>query len=499
MKRYTYYELKKEIENGLDLNAVNYRGETIFHNYQNFHLLELGLENGFNINAIDIDGNTIFHYNKGYEKLPLAIMYGFNLNAVNHEGKTIFHSNEHEVYGFVKQNSIKNFIPKKVFKMALLYGFNPNTKTLLKENISRTYGLNTIFHNGYNSRLIPIAVLQGKFNLNLVNCDGNTIFHYRDQWVNTRQYLQFAIQNKLDMYIVNKHQYTVFHYGLEYLKCGIAYGFKINTTTDSLNTIFHTTRLSENVFKLIPQNFINRKNLNNQTILHHPFNNQFLKIAYEKGFDINSIDSFGNTIFHYSFIPEMLFFAIERGFKNINHRNNDREYIFETVPEYQTVYFELVEKYPNLKIEWNPLFSGNIDIFKMAIDKPNCNPNIVNIDNEFPLLYHDRKEFIELLLAHPKIDVNQKLSGTNASVIFFSDIDKLEILVNDPRLKFDGSLNEIHVLGEWYGSCETFFQHLENIYDEYNELTDDGYLENIEKDLFIEKLKCHPNWNTIFN
>lgn len=93
-------------------------------------------------------------------------------------------------------------------------------------------------------------------------------------------------------------------------------------------TVFHNGHHSNCLLKAIENGFdLDSINLFGETIFHKGHHSEILDYAINKGFNVNSVDINGNTIFHNGYHQKSLRYAIQKGF-NCNIRNNKDETVF---------------------------------------------------------------------------------------------------------------------------------------------------------------------------
>lgn len=172
------------VKNGVNLNATDSFGRTIFHNikFESESCIVMAMALGFNYLHRDNNGNTIFHSAYNPQILSSLVNNGnFFLETVNNFGQTIFHTQPEYINNF--SNEIDYF---------LLNATVPDFSNASIETVRK------MFLKGYNP--------------NVIDADGNTAFHLlalNSNVENFQQILSIGLEYGLDPLIKNKNGKTI--------------------------------------------------------------------------------------------------------------------------------------------------------------------------------------------------------------------------------------------------------------------------------------------------
>ena len=237
------------IENGADVNAKNYQGNTPLHlAIHKPKTAEFFIENGADVNAKNYQGNTPLHLAIHKPKTAeFFIKNGADVNAKNYQGNTPLHLAIHE------PKRIEFFIEKG----ADVNIQNENGETALHKLISSYVEGRYNSISSYNSmsskekeilKVIPLLAKKGA-DINIQNKNGGTALHKlisfyikeKDRIWNTKKYfkmIQLLIENGADVNARNNKGETPLFYveEPEFAKLLIKYGADIKIKDKKGNT-----------------------------------------------------------------------------------------------------------------------------------------------------------------------------------------------------------------------------------------------------------------------
>ena len=89
--------VKEKLENGADVNAKDFLGNTalflaVFGDRENLDIIKMLLKNGADVNATNNDGNTLLHelsYGPDLDIIKMLLEHGADINAINKKGESV--------------------------------------------------------------------------------------------------------------------------------------------------------------------------------------------------------------------------------------------------------------------------------------------------------------------------------------------------------------------------------------------------------------------------
>ncbi len=342
------------LENGVDVNAKNKKGQTALFFADNIETVKLLLEYGADLSILDKDSKGAIDYIKNPKVLNYIISNGSTVAKKDTRGNSPFINyvqKNRPIFGYRISNEEENKRYYNTIKVFLENGANINEQISDSNEtvlffIKDKKLLNLLIENGINTEIrdrhgrtaifnfmkFPYVemgkeLINQNVNIQVKENLGNTLLHYVEDY----DIAKILIERGLDVNAQNKFGHTPLHklVSSSTYKCRdskksifnlfIKSGAKVNQK-DKKGLTALTVAIDNNNEQYIKELIdagadTNVKDNNGRTLLFYAKNLKMIKILLDEGIDIDSKDNRGRTALDYAYSAKVKNFLIEKGAK----------------------------------------------------------------------------------------------------------------------------------------------------------------------------------------